>query len=730
MLIVLATVFPLCTNGQNFSVYRKEFEKYNVVLLGEPTHGEGNVFEYKIKLIQYLHDSLGYNTIAFESGFIDLYFANRFIKQYPDSNSKNYLTQAIFPIWTQAKEFQPFFEYFEKTKKKLDIIGFDPQLTGVYGREFFLDTIISIIEQRKPMGVLKLNTDLLRQCITSFETLYSFPDGVRYEKYLKQTNLLRRYLKKVISKKEERWFFIQAVNSLIALGADYYNKKDKHLNEQNFLAQDSNPRDSMMAENLCAYIKQNPNKKIICWGAAPHFMNETKSIQNEELKAFNPMGMLLKRKIAPKMACNVTFISSKGTHGLIGTKPIEVPQPKFGNIEYDLQRYSHDSLIFLNTTNVTHTSFTSSCVEYTPLIANWSRAFDIFVYMPSFTPAHLIEADSNEEKQIGTPIKKDFLSNQVFSRKIGQRNSLHSMNYLDEVTIMSKKQTVTDILDSVKKHWDENYINSPYAQIGYNSLRITNNDSNIFDFEGISDYFAYLPSNSQETMNVNCQEVNSHKYSGNNRDLILQAGGTPLSGNAIEPDVAFIEKSLRNFDFSINSVYYDTIWGNVIAIKYHQKHMNRWLTNTWLIEENNGEIFIRVNDYAIIKSVKYIKRDLDHLNKWSIKNGSKKRAKLPIMDAINIKEEKATETKNYYYDTIANKYVVRNYESIWERKGVFNDNLDRSFSTVAINTLYTKKASITVEKNQSFRIKKLMWYQQKNNPDYWKAFSLSQFIKQ
>ena len=44
-----------------------------VVLLGEPTHGEGNVISYKTEIVRFLHDSLNFNIISFESGLYDLY---------------------------------------------------------------------------------------------------------------------------------------------------------------------------------------------------------------------------------------------------------------------------------------------------------------------------------------------------------------------------------------------------------------------------------------------------------------------------------------------------------------------------------------------------------------------------------------------------------------------------------------------------------------------------------
>ena len=59
----------------DFSFLKEELKDVQVVMLGENTHFDGNVFEMKTNIVQYLHQEMGFNTIAFESGIYDVWKA-------------------------------------------------------------------------------------------------------------------------------------------------------------------------------------------------------------------------------------------------------------------------------------------------------------------------------------------------------------------------------------------------------------------------------------------------------------------------------------------------------------------------------------------------------------------------------------------------------------------------------------------------------------------------------
>ena len=71
------SINPTDTDFRDLEFLQAEIGPARVVMLGEPSHGEGNVFEAKIRLLRFLREQMGFTTVAFESGFYDLHKAQQ-----------------------------------------------------------------------------------------------------------------------------------------------------------------------------------------------------------------------------------------------------------------------------------------------------------------------------------------------------------------------------------------------------------------------------------------------------------------------------------------------------------------------------------------------------------------------------------------------------------------------------------------------------------------------------
>ena len=63
------------SEGYNFSALKKAIGNRRIVALGESTHGSGTYYHLKSELVKYLHQEMGFEVLAMESGLGDTYLA-------------------------------------------------------------------------------------------------------------------------------------------------------------------------------------------------------------------------------------------------------------------------------------------------------------------------------------------------------------------------------------------------------------------------------------------------------------------------------------------------------------------------------------------------------------------------------------------------------------------------------------------------------------------------------
>src|SRR5260221_5450981 len=86
-----------------------------VVMLGEHRHDEGTALLAKARLVRFLHEQMGFNVLAFESGLYDCPKAWEFIVK--GEEPRKALSRGVFAIWSQSREVQPLFDYIGREAK-------------------------------------------------------------------------------------------------------------------------------------------------------------------------------------------------------------------------------------------------------------------------------------------------------------------------------------------------------------------------------------------------------------------------------------------------------------------------------------------------------------------------------------------------------------------------------------------------------------------------------------
>ncbi|WP_259392163.1 erythromycin esterase family protein [Paenibacillus thiaminolyticus] len=246
-----------------------------IVYLGESSHGAAEYNSAKTRMIQYLHQELGFNVVAFETNLGNAASAYGHIRaREPVATMKD----SIFGIW-QAQETVPLFQYIKdthNTKTPLALAGFDMQPQGpLFTDEWMGDAKLAKqfqdAEQELDEWELTEDVEGYRKAKPKLLKVYQQVRALlpkRAEELQRQypdnphiVKLMERALDNRIQVVEE--YMEISINSTAFLNGksmDYMS-----------IIQSSEYRDRMMADNrswLATHVY--PNEKIIVWAHNGH----------------------------------------------------------------------------------------------------------------------------------------------------------------------------------------------------------------------------------------------------------------------------------------------------------------------------------------------------------------------------------------------------------------------------------------------------------------------------
>jgi len=403
----IRSISPADTSFQDLDFLQQEIGAARVVLLGEPTHGEGNVTEAKIRLVRFLKERMGFTTVAFESGLYELDKAQREIEAGRAAPPEA-IGNSVFGIWTSTQEFQAILPLLGK--RGLRVAGFDTQLTGAYQDEM-LEELEALLKPEK--GASSIAYDYLEECFSMMGEMFIFPPANSLTVFNLQLSNARKLLKKVAASPDARRrdravFWLQNLRSLQALAHDYATNDPSAKDSATFKAVDSNPRDAQMADNLLWYLRQHPQEKVICWGALPHFANKTEVLHDAEMKAYRPMGRAVKAALGEDAVYILGTLAGGGTYGSFGRDKV-VPTPAAGTLEADLLAEQQQVSFVSLKHDAAGQQLTTYAFDYKPLTGAWSEVVDGFLLLqtvqpphPALPPAPLAEADPGAPSSVRT----------------------------------------------------------------------------------------------------------------------------------------------------------------------------------------------------------------------------------------------------------------------------------------------------------------------------------------
>ncbi|BCL74733.1 hypothetical protein JHS3_04690 [Jeongeupia sp. HS-3] len=123
---------PAYPDYADLTAFGKAIGNARIVLIGEQTHGEGNVFELKNRLVQYLHKKKGFDVLLIESGMVD----GTALWDYAQSGGKiaEQAPERIFYMYSRTREGRGVLEYVDSQRsshKPLILASYDTPHGGI-----------------------------------------------------------------------------------------------------------------------------------------------------------------------------------------------------------------------------------------------------------------------------------------------------------------------------------------------------------------------------------------------------------------------------------------------------------------------------------------------------------------------------------------------------------------------------------------------------------------------
>ncbi len=278
---------PDSNEHKDLNFLKDELYGKDVVMLGEYTHIYGNIFEMKARIIEYLHEELGFNTLAIESPMYDIWKMNKNGFHPDDFNT------AIWGVWGQNEEFQRLVNYIEKNDLK--VVGFDSQVKNTSA---FIEDFFDFCEDNNI--VLKIDENDLGIIIEGVLDDFSYESyDIKFDRFEKEFEAIIDQMEG-LKDTEANFHWKQFTKNLLAASLEANMEAEPILGAE-MISQDQNIRDKEMADNLLSYISRSKNEKIVVWADNIHVMNNNSSIKKPIARDFISMGNHIKEELGEKV---------------------------------------------------------------------------------------------------------------------------------------------------------------------------------------------------------------------------------------------------------------------------------------------------------------------------------------------------------------------------------------------------------------------------------------------
>lgn len=359
-----------------------------VVQLGEPSHGDGECFLAKVRLVKFLHQELGFDVLAMESGIFD---CNEAWKDFQAATSPlPAAKRGVFGIWTGSRQTASLWDYISEkatSNHALELIGFDCQFTATASRETLVTKILELTKRVS----LSLETSTVDAFVRNMQLAIEGQSAkCNWESVFAILQPLHDELNRADHglNEIERAYWIQVLQSTI----EQCNQTQNPSSMGN--ATQVNRRDTQMAQNLLWYLRTHPSRKVIVWAASFHITRHLDEVRPVEpslnYKGTITMGQIVHEALN-RDCFTIGFTAYEGKAGAWFRKPGELEPAPMGTLESECQEAGLvNALIPLRDLPGNHWLMQKVLCRplgYSWMDACWPRHFDAMIFQRTMTPS-------------------------------------------------------------------------------------------------------------------------------------------------------------------------------------------------------------------------------------------------------------------------------------------------------------------------------------------------------